>query len=70
MKVSYSVAKTAGRVNNETIYPFSNLKGHSGEIYVVALDPIKASETYKILQEYGYNEIEDFICRFPNPIVI
>lgn len=70
LKVSYSVAKTAGRVNNETIYPFSNLKGHSGEIYVVALDPKKASETYKILQEYGYNEIEDFICRFPNPIVI
>lgn len=70
LKVAFSVAKTEGRVNNETVFPLSKLKNYSGQLYVVALDSKNAADTYKILNDYGYKEVEDFISRFPMPVVV
>lgn len=70
MEVAFSVVKAQSRVNNETIFPLSKIKRRSGELYIVALDPKNIDDTYKIFEDYGYKEIEDFICRFPKPIVL
>lgn len=70
MKVAFSVARTEGRINNETVFPFSRLKNGSGKVYVVALDSKNVADTYKLLNDYGYREVEDFISRFPKPIVL
>ncbi len=70
LEVAFSVAKTDSRVNNKTIFPLTKIKAHKDEFYVVALDAKNATDTYKTFEEYGYREIEDFICRYHKPIVL
>lgn len=69
-EVAFSVAKAASRIDNQTVFPVSRLNRCSKKFYVVALDPKDSAETYKTFNDYGYREIDDFICRFPKPVVI
>jgi len=70
LEVAFSITKVASKANNETIFSISSIKRRSGEFYVVALDPTDSADTYKIFNDFGYKEIEDFICRIPKPIVL
>lgn len=70
MDIAFSVARNASFVNGKTVYHISEIRRRSGEFYIAALDPKDHGETYKLLNAYGYSEIEDFICRYPRPIVL
>lgn len=70
MDIAFSVAKNLSFVNGKTVRHISEIQRRSGEFYIAALDPKDHGDTYKLLNAYGYSEIEDFICRYPRPIVL
>lgn len=69
-EIAFFIAKSASRINNQTIFPMSKISGRSSEFYIVGVDPSYNAELYKLLNNYGYKEIKDFIFRMPKPIVV
>lgn len=69
-EVAFSIAKSNSKINNETVFSVSKIERKSNEFYIVALDPKDNITTYKMFSNYGYKEVDDFICRYPSPIVL
>ncbi len=70
LEVAFSIAKSETKVDNEKVFPVSKIKDGSSDFYIVAFDPKNAADTYALLEQYGYNNLQDFICRYHKPIVI
>ena len=70
LEVAFSIAKSETKVDNEKVFPVSKIKDGSSDFYIVAFDPKNVADTYALLEQYGYNNLQDFICRYHKPIVI
>lgn len=69
-KVEFSIAESEHLIDNKSIFPVSTIKNRSKELYIVAIDSRDFVKNYRILNNYGYKEIDDYICAYPEPIVI
>lgn len=70
LSVSFAVAKSADRIDNQTVFPFAKITGRPFEYYLVAADSKYSPELYDSIINSGYTEFEDFIFRKHAPIVL
>lgn len=70
LTVAFSVSMSESQIDNETVFPISNIEGKSSEYYIIAADPNYTATLYSIMDKYGYKEHEDFIFRKHKPITL
>lgn len=69
MYVAFYITKFQEKVN-DNLRHISQIKNQSNLYYLVSLDADYSQDNYRILSEYGYREIQDFIFRKHKPIVL
>lgn len=70
LSAAFSVAKTPSLIDNKSVFPLERVKGKSSEYYIAALEANYSKQLYDIMNDYGYNEGDDFIFRKHVPVVL